>query len=81
MGSQEGREAWNRRGSSMRQDGLLGQGGVGGMCGKERDRWENRSGVQENAKAGRGWMSTVGLMPEPTPYSSFGGSCSCSLRV
>lgn len=44
---------------------------------RREDRWENRRGTKEKAAASRGWMSIVGPMPEPAPYSSFEGSRGC----
>lgn len=61
----------NRRGSSRRADGLLGQEGDER---KGEKQMENMRAAEEKAAAGRGWMSTVGLMSVPAPRSSLGRS-------
>ena len=76
VGSQESREAWNRRGSSRREDELLRQGGdvrkEEGQMGKlGRSREGCRQGLDLYCDApSLPTPSPVGLRP---PYSTFGG--------
>lgn len=59
----------NRRGSSRREDGLLGQEGNER---KGEKQMENMRAAEEKAATGRGWMSAMGLMAVPAPHSSIG---------